>query len=196
MARREYAAEFIARLSRDRAVSPEYRADMIASTLKTLHTRRAAPIVALLVSGGLLIGAWTFQYGFGYMPCQMCYWQRHAHKAVLALAAIWLILRAGGVKAEAILKWAVVAALLVSFFYAAWHMGVEYGILDAPPTCLAGDMGTLAVDTTDPLAFLDSNIRPPACSEAVWHFLGLSMAGWNAVISLITAGWIATSKKL
>jgi disulfide bond formation protein DsbB len=167
---------------------------MIGTILTKLHTRRAAPLIALLVSGGLLVGAWTFQYGFGYAPCQMCYWQRHAHKAVLAVAAVWLILRAIGVKAEAILKWVLVAALLVSFFYAAWHTGVEYGIFEAPPTCLGGDLGTLAVDGNDPLAFLDKNIRPPACSEAVWHFLGLSMAGWNAVVSLISAGWIATSK--
>lgn len=168
---------------------------MIGSILKTLHTRRMAPLVALLVSGGLLVGAWIFQYGFGYVPCTMCYWQRHAHKAVLAVAALWLILRALGVKADAILRWVIVAALLVSFYFAAWHVGVEYGIFDAPDTCAAGNLGTLAVDPDDPLAFLDNNIRPPACSEAVWHFLGLSMAGWNAAVSLISALWIATSKK-
>lgn len=170
------------------------RQSMIGSTLKKLHTRRAAPLVAVLVSGGLMIGAWIFQYGFGYVPCQMCYWQRHTHKIVLAVAVLWFVLRGFGVKAEAIMKWLVVAALLLSFYYAAWHMGVEYGIFEAPPTCAAGNLGTLAIDTNDPLAFLDSTIRPPACSEAVWHFLGLSMAGWNAVISLISAVWIATSK--
>lgn len=168
---------------------------MMISTLKSLHTRRMAPLVGLLVSGGLLIGAWTFQYGFGYVPCTMCYWQRHAHKAVLAIAAIWLGLRVVGVKAEALFKWAVVAALLLSFGLAAWHVGVEYGIFPAPDTCSAGNLGTLSVDTEDPLAFLDQNIRPPACSEAVWHFLGLSMAGWNAAVSLISALWVATSKK-
>jgi disulfide bond formation protein DsbB len=184
----------MATLSRDRARAHDYRAHMIGSWLKTLHAHRAAPLVALLVSGGLLVGAWIFQYGFGYVPCQMCYWQRHAHKAVLAVAVLWFILRAFGVKVEAIMKWVVVAAFLVSFYFAAWHMGVEYGIFEAPPTCLAGNLGTLAVDSNDPLAFLDNNIRPPACSEAVWHFLSLSMAGWNALISLISALWIATSK--
>ncbi|GGX74652.1 dihydroneopterin aldolase [Litorimonas cladophorae] len=167
---------------------------MIGSWLKTLHAHRAAPLVALLVSGGLLVGAWIFQYGFGYVPCQMCYWQRHAHKVVLGLAALWVVLRALGVKSGELLKWAVVVALLVSFGIAAWHMGVEYGWLEAPKSCVAGNLGTLAVDQSDPLAFLDNNIRPPACSEAVWHFLGLSMAGWNALISLISALWIATSK--
>ncbi len=167
---------------------------MVRSTLQSLHRHRAAPLVALLISGGLLIGAWIFQYGFGYMPCTMCYWQRHAHKAVLGLAAAWLILRALGIKAEALLRWAVVAALLVSFGIAAWHVGVEFGWLEGPKTCASGDGTIPTVNLDDPLAFLDSNIRPPACSEAVWHFLGLSMAAWNALISLISAGWIATSK--
>ena len=176
--------------------------------LKTLHTRLiaswtsswAGPWIALAISGGLLCGAWIFQYGFGYIPCTMCYWQRHAHKAVLAVAALWLVLRAFGVEAAEILRWAVVLALLVSFGYAAWHVGVEYGILEGPKECSAGSTYIPEVDPNDPLGFLNSSVRPPACSEAVWHFLGLSMAGWNAAVSLIGAlligaGGIATSRK-
>jgi disulfide bond formation protein DsbB len=166
----------------------------IRMNFEPLRTQRAAPWIALALSGGLLVGAWIFQYGFGYLPCQMCYWQRHAHKAVLALAALWLVLRAIGVEAAEMLRWAVVIALLVSFSLAAWHVGVEYGWLEAPPTCLAGSLDVPDVDLNDPLAFLSEPVKPPACSEAVWHFLGLSMAGWNAALSLIGAIWIATSK--
>ena len=162
--------------------------------LKNLHTRRAAPWTALALSGRLLIGAWTFQYGFGYLPCTMCYWQRHAHKAVLGLAAIWLVLRALGVQAAEILRWAVVLALLVSFAVAGWHVGVEFGVLEGPKACSAGAIHVPEIDPNNPLGFLDNPVKPPACSEAVWHFLGLSMAGWNALISLIGAAWVATSK--
>jgi len=169
-------------------------------TVKSLHARirstRAAPWVALAISGGLLVGAWIFQYGFNYLPCQMCYWQRHAHKGVLGIAVLWLGLRAFGVEAAEVLRWAVMLALLVSFGLAIWHVGVEYGIFDAPPTCSAGSTFIPEVDPDDPLGFLNVTVRPPACSEAVWHFLGLSMAGWNALVSLIGAIWIATSKKI
>jgi len=166
---------------------------------KLLMPRRAAPWIALALSGGLLIGAWIFQYGFGYLPCTMCYWQRHAHKVVLGLAALWLALRALGVEAAEILRWAVVLALLVSFWLAAWHVGVEYGLFEAPPTCSAGSTFVPKVDPDDPLGFLGGSIKPPACTEAVWHFLGLSMAGWNAALSLIGAlligaGGLSTSK--
>ena len=163
--------------------------------------RRGAPWAALALSGGLLIGAWTFQYGFGYLPCTMCYWQRHAHKAVLGLAALWLILRKLGIEAAEILRWAVTIALLVSFGLAAWHVGVEFGVLEGPKACAAGAIHVPEIDPNNPLGFLDAPVQPPACSEAVWHFLGLSMAGWNAALSLIGAlligaGGIATSKRI
>lgn len=130
----------------------------------------------------------------------MCYWQRHAHKAVLGIAALWLVLRAFGVEAAEILRWTVVLALLVSFGYAAWHVGVEYGVLEGPKECAAGSTFIPEVDPDNPLGFLSNPVKPPACSEAVWHFLGLSMAGWNAALSLmgallIGAGGIATSQK-
>jgi disulfide bond formation protein DsbB len=175
----------------DRCLFTDYEARM---NFKLLHSRRAAPWVAFALSGGLLVGAWIFQYGFGYLPCTMCYWQRHAHKAVLALAALWLVLRAIGVEAAEMLRWAVVLALLVSFGLAAWHVGVEYGWLEAPATCAAGPLHVPEVDPNNPLGFLSEPVQPPACSEAVWHFLGLSMAGWNAALSLIGAIWVATSK--
>ena len=167
--------------------------------LKTLQSRRAAPWTAFGLSGGLLIGAWIFQYGFGYLPCTMCYWQRHAHKAVLGIAALWLILRGLGVQAAEILRWAVVLALLVGCGIAAWHVGVEFGVLEGPKECAAGGLHVPEIDPDNPLGFLDNPVQPPACSEAVWHFLGLSMAAWNALLSLIGAlligaGGIATSK--
>jgi disulfide bond formation protein DsbB len=168
------------------------------SVLRKLHSRTVAPWIGLGVSAALLGGAYIFQYGFGYAPCAMCYWQRHAHKAVMGVTAVMLILRAFGLKAAELLRWGVVLALLISFGLAAWHTGVEFGIFPGPETCSAsvGDTGTSLgeVDPNNPLAFLDQKMAGPSCGEAVWHFLGLSMAAWNALISLIAAVWIATSK--
>jgi disulfide bond formation protein DsbB len=124
----------------------------------------------------------------------MCYWQRHAHKAVLGLAALWLILRRLGIQAAEILRGAVVLALLISFALAAWHVGVEFGVLEGPKGCAAGAAFMPEIDPNDPLSFLNEPVKPPACAEAVWHFLGLSMAGWNALLSLIGAVWVATCK--
>jgi len=158
------------------------RAYVKGVTLTAKHT----PILAILLSGGLLIGAWIFQYGFGYAPCTMCYWQRHAHKAVIALAALALVIGLYKPSHQKGLIWLTALALLVSAGIAFWHVGVEYKWWDGPKTCAGG--GALgAFDPNDPLGGLDKKIRPPACSDAVWHFLGLSMAAWNAIASVIGA---------
>ena len=152
---------------------------------------RQAPIFALLLSGGLLIGAWIFQYGFGYAPCQMCYWQRHAHKAVLALALLALVLAKLGRTKPRLFAGLLALALLVSFALAFWHVGVEYKWWEGPKSCALGALPSF--DAKDPLAALDAPIKPPACSDAVWHFLGLSMAAWNALASLTGACLICHS---
>jgi len=135
----------------------------------------------------LLVGAWTFQYGFGYMPCTMCYWQRHAHKIVLFIAALSLALSAAGNGHTKLFNYLLVLAFLGSVGMAFWHVGVEYKWWEGPKTCSAGGGELGGFDPNDPLGGLDKKIKPPACTEAVWHFLGLSMAAWNAIISLIGA---------
>ena len=146
----------------------------------------------MLMSGGLLVGAWTFQYGFGYPPCTMCYWQRHAHKVVLAIAVVALALKVTGKPMPKLFNSLLALAFLGSAYMAFWHMGVEYKIFEGPQTCAAG--GSLdAFDPNDPLGGLDKKIKGPACSEALWHFLGLSMAAWNGIISLFGAGLMMLS---
>jgi len=147
------------------------------------------PWLALLLSGGLLIGAWVFQYGLGYAPCQMCYWQRHAHKIVIVISVLAIVMNMVGFGSPRFWAMLIGLALLGSFAMAFWHVGVEYKWWEGPKTCLAG--GTPNVGEFDPKDFLqslDEPVKPPACSEAVWHFLSLSMAGWNAVISAVGAG--------
>lgn len=150
-------------------------------------TAKHAPWLAMLISGGLLVGAWTFQYGFGYPPCTMCYWQRHAHKIVLVIAAIAVVLKMAGKPMPKLFNALLVLAFLGSVYMAFWHVGVEYKIFEGPQTCAAGgDLG--GFDPNDPLGGLDKKIKGPACTEALWHFLGLSMATWNGIISLFGAG--------
>ena len=155
-----------------------------AVMMNTRLTPRLMPILAFLLSLGLLCGAWIFQYGFGYAPCQMCYWQRHAHKIVIGVAILGLIVRGLGKPDIRLINALLVLALLGSAAMGLWHMGVEYKWWDGPKTCAGGpiDLSTLGSGQSL-LDSLNDPVKPPACSDAVWHFLGLSMAGWNMLIS-------------
>ena len=147
-------------------------------------TPKYMPIWALLLSLGLLCGAWIFQYGFGYAPCQMCYWQRHAHKIVIGAALLGIIIGFIGKPDVRVINALIVLALLGSAAMALWHVGVEYKWWEGPKTCAGGKVDLGAIGSgKDLLDSLNDPVKPPACSEAVWHLLGLSMAGWNMVIS-------------
>lgn len=143
---------------------------------------KQAVILLGLASGGLLAMAYVFQYGFGFWPCTMCYWQRWPHWLMLGLGILaFLPLQAS----HKILLMLAAAVLLASAGLALWHSGVEYGLLPGPTACSGG----LALDG-DPAAVLDRLLATPAprCDEVTWSFVGMSMANWNGIISLAMAG--------
>ncbi len=150
--------------------------------VSNILTARNWPILALLLSLSLWMGALGFQHIGGMQPCQMCYWQRHAHKAVLVIAGLALISRYG-LKTN---KWDKVflapigAAFLISFGLAFWHTGVEYQWWEVPQSCTAG---ATTIDPSDILNALETPVEMPSCGEVPWSMLGLSMAGYNAIIS-------------
>lgn len=143
---------------------------------------KQAVILLGLASGGLLAMAYVFQYGFGFWPCTMCYWQRWPHWLMLGLGILaFLPLQAS----HKILLMLAAAVLLASAGLALWHSGVEYGLLPGPTACSGG----LALDG-DPAAVLDRLLATPAprCDEVTWSFVGMSMANWNGILSLAMAG--------
>jgi disulfide bond formation protein DsbB len=130
-----------------------------------------ARLLALLVPAGLLGGALFSQYVGGLYPCEMCYWQRWPHGAaiLLAVAAFFaptrkrlLVLLAG-------------LAIAISGAIGLFHAGVELGWWEGITHCTA----TGATSLQDIL-----NVPLIRCDQVQWDFLGISMAGWNAILSL------------
>lgn len=145
-----------------------------------------------LLSLALLCGAWFFQYVLGYAPCIMCYWQRYAHMAVFAVAVAVFLARAVFGDGKGLPGWLGPVLLILLLLFSAglggFHVGVEFGWWEGPKACAAGAIGDLGtIDPNDPLSILDGPIKPPACSEVAWAFLGISMAGWNMIFSLLGA---------
>ena len=133
-----------------------------------LHLAR---LLAFLIPAGLLGGALFSQYVGGLYPCEMCYWQRWPHGAaiLLALAAFFMPTRACPLVLLAALAIAVSGAIGV------FHAGVELGYWEGITQCTATGAASLQDILSVPL------IR---CDQVQWDFLGVSMAGWNAILSL------------
>ena len=134
----------------------------------------AARAIALLVPASLLAGAYVSQYGFGLFPCEMCWWQRYAHFAALVPAVLAFVV--GGSARLWLVRLAGVL-LLVAALLGGYHAGVEYGWWQGVTTC-----ATTAAAGGDPLeAILNAPIV--RCDTAPWSLFGISLAGWNFLIS-------------
>lgn len=143
--------------------------------LKYLSPRQASLAIAI---GAFIIiaGAWIFEYA-GYPPCELCQLQRWPYYVGIPLALLL------GLWNPPWLKYAlyVIALLwLGSSAFGAYHAGVEWGWWQGPVTCSGGDLnfGEGLPDLTK------TAVR---CNEAALRILGLSLAGWNAVASLVLA---------
>jgi disulfide bond formation protein DsbB len=142
-------------------------------------------LVALLVSAGMLATVHAFQTFGGYAPCALCLRQREVYWVALGLALVFMILvrMPGGPRWRGATCWVLALVFLVGAGLAAFHAGVEWKWWPGPTTCASGGAG--GVSLADMEAFLaGAKVRAPACDEAAWVFGGLSMAGWNALISL------------
>ncbi len=143
----------------------------------------AAGAIALL---GLATigGAWFFQVVVGLPPCPLCLEQRYAYYFSIPLAGLVLVGLAYGASRKVLIAALVVIALgmLWNAGLGAYHAGVEWKFWAGPQDCSGSisDLGT-AGGLLDKL----KSIRVVRCDEIPWSFLGLSLAGYNAIISLI-----------
>lgn len=122
------------------------------------------------------------EHGFGLEPCALCLYQRWPWWAALALGAGLIAARGHAAASRALLALTGIA-LLAGAGVAAYHMGVEYGWWAGPSAC-AQPGGTGAMDLDELRSLVMSRERVVPCDEAAIRVLGLSMAGWNLVLSL------------
>jgi disulfide bond formation protein DsbB len=132
--------------------------------------------VALLVPAALLLGAYGSQYIGGLVPCEMCWWQRYPHFAAVALALLAFALR--GAPARTLVALAAVA-IVVSGGIGIFHAGVEYHWWEGVTRC------TVAAPASG-ADFRKEIMNAPIvrCDQAQWTLFGISLAGWNAIVSI------------
>ena len=145
-------------------------------------TRRFLMLVAGAGSAALLAGAFAFQYIGGMAPCAMCLWQRWPHAAAVLIALLASALPA---------RWLAGLGALAALTTAAiglFHTGVERNWWEGPTTCTSGSITGVAPEDLL-MQILDAPLV--RCDEVAWQMLGLSMASWNAVLSLgLVAIWL------
>ncbi|HEY4546494.1 MAG TPA: disulfide bond formation protein B [Pedomonas sp.] len=155
---------------------------------------------AAVTSGALLGGALAFQYIGGLHPCEMCHWQRWPHIAALVFAAgggLALARPQPGAGQSGFTRIAAVLAgiaLLMTAAIGLFHVGVEQDWWEGPTACSVIGGGQSAEDI-----FATVMAAPVIrCDETPWSLFGISMAGYNALISFLMGGlvlWLSMTRK-
>jgi disulfide bond formation protein DsbB len=138
--------------------------------------------IALLLPASLLAGALGSQYIGGLYPCEMCHWQRWGHYAAFAFALASFALRRQADSGRSFV-WLAALSILASGLTGAYHAGVEIGIFEGLTQCSSTGAGGSSADI-----LADIMARPLVrCDQVQFSFLGISMAGWNAILSIGSA---------
>ena len=123
--------------------------------------------LALLV---IIIGAWIFEYA-GYPPCELCLKQRWAYYVGVPFAAFLAVTKPSWIKSGLFI---LAIMLFANAVFGVYHSGVEWKWWQGPTSCTSGALSVGLPDLTKPGVM---------CNEAAIRILGLSLAGYNAVIS-------------
>jgi disulfide bond formation protein DsbB len=150
-------------------------------------TRQNLIVIAALGSALMLAAAFGFQYIGEMPPCKMCIWQRWPHGAAVVIGLIGALFYHRGI--------AILGALaaLTTACVGLYHAGVEQDWWEGPSTCTSGPVSDLSVQD-----LLTKILEAPIvrCDEIPWELFGLSMAGWNALVSFGLAGiWLLAARR-
>ncbi len=167
------------------------------ATAHRLHVRdEASPalkaaLAVAIVAAATLAGAWFFQLVLDIRPCPLCLEQRYAYYLAVPLgAAVALAAARDAPRAVLLAGLAILAAAaLGNAWLGGYHAGVEWKFWQGPTDC-TGPVGNLG-SAGNLLQRLDT-VKVIRCDEVQWRFLGLSLAGYNVLISLLMAaiaGW-------
>jgi disulfide bond formation protein DsbB len=146
----------------------------------------SAALAVALIAAVTLAGAWFFQLVLGIVPCPLCLEQRYAYYLAVPLGLVVALLAARDAPRPVVLAGLalLVLAALANAWLGAYHAGVEWKFWQGPTDCSGpivdfGKAGSL-LDRLD-------TVKVVRCDEVQWRFLGLSLAGYNVLISLLMA---------
>jgi disulfide bond formation protein DsbB len=152
------------------------------------HTDAALiPALAITaIAAATLAGAWFFQLVLDILPCELCLEQRYAYYLMIPLGALTALAAAKGAPRTVLLAGLAILGLaaLGNAGLGFYHAGVEWKFFAGPADC-TGPVGNLG-SAGNLLQRLDTT-KVIMCDVVQWRFLGLSLAGYNVLISLLMA---------
>lgn len=156
------------------------------SPAREFNPASAVALAISAIAAATLAGAWFFQLGLDIRPCPLCLEQRYAYYLAVPLGALvaWAAAKHAP-RGVLVAGFALLAlAALANAWLGAYHAGVEWGFWQGPTECSGS-----VLDLSKAGSLLDNldKVKVIRCDEVQWRFLGLSLAGYNVLISLAMA---------
>ncbi len=150
---------------------------------RAMRSHLIYPSLAAAASAAILGGAYAFQYLGGIEPCILCLYQRVPYWVAisLGLAAPMLARRR---RLPGLVMGAIAVAFLVGAGLALYHVGVEQHLIAGPQACSAGPDEATTIEALRAQLLARPVVR---CDEVPWSLFGVSLAGYNAILSLALA---------
>ncbi len=136
----------------------------------TTLTNRQTLLTIFGITSAVILGAYIFEY-FGYAPCELCLLQRIPYYAAISLCLVFASLPTSLQRSG---LYVIGAIMLGSMIFGIYHSGVEWKWWQGPTTCTGGNITGGLPDLTK---------KAVMCDQPAIRILGLSLAGWNAIIS-------------
>ena len=154
-----------------------------------MMTQNRYVLLATLGSGALLLGAFAFQYIGGLAPCTLCLWQRWPHGAAILIGGLALVMGGRLLPVFGAMAAATTAGI------AAFHVGVEQKWWEGLTSCTAGSIeGISTADLLNPDVIVAAPVR---CDAIAWAMMGVSMAGWNMILSAVLVSiWLLAARRV
>lgn len=149
------------------------------------------PALLFGASALALLGALAFQYIGGLEPCVLCIYQRWPYVAVLGLSLLALML-GGNRTTRGVLLYLCAGTFIVGLGLAVYHVGIEQGIFEGTAAC----GGVATPETLEELRAQLEAAPVVRCDEVAWSLFGISLAGYNGLISLALAAFSFTAARI
>ncbi|GHE64885.1 disulfide bond formation protein DsbB [Camelimonas fluminis] len=148
--------------------------------LARMSISRCAALIVMAVALAVIATFLFFEHILGYLPCPLCLQQRLPWYFGAPLAALIAATPEPQKRLRGVGLLLLALVFLISAGLGAYHAGVEWKFWPGPPGCSGQGSPTDAANLLNQL----QSIRIVSCTDAAWRLFGLSMAGWNVLVSL------------
>ncbi len=143
--------------------------------------------LALLAASILILGAaFAFQLIGGLQPCELCIWQRYPYAVTIGLTGVGIGLARAGVDRKFLVFLLLACALTfaIGAGIGVFHVGVEHKWWEGTSACVGSIKGAGSIEDLRERLLAAPVVR---CDEAAWSLFGISMAGYNVLLSAALA---------